>query len=110
MYVIWNLTRVCPWNCSFCCVSAIFANDKVDAEIKCAKEISHRRQLIFDEKIQVLQILASQDVKIDFSGGDPLFCEDDIKILEKAVSIIPAEKINVSMTGISLNQRKIDIL
>ena len=110
MYVIWNLTRVCPWNCTFCCVSAIFANDKIDAEIKSAKEISYRRQLIFDEKIQVLRILASQNVEIDFSGGDPLYCENDIKVLEKAVSIIPAEKIDVSMTGISLNQRKIDIL
>lgn len=110
MYVIWNLTRVCPWNCSFCCVAAIFANDKVDAEIKCAKEISHRRQLVFDEKIQVLKILASQDVEIDFSGGDPLFCEDDIKVLEKAVSIMPAEKIDVSMTGTALDQRKINIL
>ncbi len=110
MYVIWNLTRVCPWNCSFCCVSAIFANNKIDAEIKCAKEISRNRQLVFDEKIQVLRILAAQNVEIDFSGGDPLFCEDDIKVLEKAISIMPAEKIDVSMTGTLLNQRKIDIL
>ncbi|NMB48227.1 radical SAM protein [Candidatus Kuenenbacteria bacterium] len=110
MYVIWNLTRVCPWNCAFCCVAAIHAKNPRDAESKHALEVSNQRQLTFDEKISVLQILATQGVKIDFSGGDPLFYEDDIRVLEKAITLMPPERIDVSMTGSGLTKRKIRIL
>lgn len=26
--IIWNITRNCPWNCSFCCVNAIYKKDQ----------------------------------------------------------------------------------
>ena len=62
MYAIWNLTKVCPWDCSFCCMSAI----KVG-------QVNGGESLNFSEKIKVLEILATHKMKIDFSGGDPLY-------------------------------------
>ena len=65
MYAIWNLTKVCPWDCSFCCMSAI----KVG-------QVNGGESLNFSEKIKVLEILATHKMKIDFSGGDPLLLPD----------------------------------
>ncbi|MDD5528066.1 MAG: radical SAM protein [Patescibacteria group bacterium] len=100
MYAIWNLTNVCPWNCSFCCMSAVGS-----------KNITHQTKLLnFDEKMDVLRILASNNVKIDFSGGDPLFYSDDFSIVEEATKLLPKEMIDVSMTGVDFTQRKLSLV
>lgn len=104
MYVIWNLTRVCPWSCSFCCVSAIQAKGKdITAKQK-------RVELSYSQKIEVLNMIAEKNMIIDFSGGDPLYFEDDFAIVQKATKLLPPEKINVSMTGCKLSQTKIELL
>ena len=78
MYAIWNLTKVCPWDCSFCCMSAI----KVG-------QVNGGESLNSSEKIKVLEILATHKMKIDFSGGDPLYNPEDFAIVERAVEIMP---------------------
>ena len=99
MYAIWNLTDVCPWNCAFCCMSAKNLNAN-----------SLRDKLDIRKKIKILKILAANGVKIDFSGGDPLFRHEDFTVVEEATKILPKEKIDVSMTGYEFNKKKLHLL
>ncbi|PIX11388.1 hypothetical protein COZ73_02765 [Candidatus Falkowbacteria bacterium CG_4_8_14_3_um_filter_36_11] len=109
MYIIWNLTRVCPWNCDFCCVSAIQAKRRngnrntVFAEQK-------KKELTLNQKIEVLKMMASKNIIIDFSGGDPLYFQDDFEVVKKATEIIPSKMINISMTGCGITQDKVNLL
>lgn len=98
MYAIWNLTNACPWDCAFCCMSSK------------QKKVLGTKELSFSNKIRVLDCLVANDIKIDFSGGDPLFYPDDFNVVKKATDILPKEKIDVSTTGIRFNNRKIDLL
>ncbi|NCT54945.1 radical SAM protein [Candidatus Falkowbacteria bacterium] len=99
MYAIWNLTKVCPWDCSFCCMSAI----KVG-------QVDKGENLNFSEKVRVLEILAVHKMKIDFSGGDPLYNPENFAIVEKATEIMSRDFIDVSMTGVDFNERKLALL
>ena len=99
MYAIWNLTKGCPWDCSFCCMSAI----KVG-------RVDKGKNLNFSEKIRVLEILASHGMEIDFSGGDPLYSPEDFSIVKKATEIMPKNLIDVSMTSVDFNERKSALL
>lgn len=107
MYAIWNLTRVCPWNCAFCCVSAVYAKGKKKMRIAVEQK---DKELSFDQKLKVLKMIAEKNMIIDFSGGDPLYFKDDFAIVQKAIDLLPPEKINVSMTGCKLTQAKVDLL
>jgi len=100
MYAIWNLTNVCPWSCSFCCMSAVSAKSKK----------SNINVLTFEEKMQILHILVDNGVKIDFSGGDPLYYPDDFSVIESATKILPPEMIDVSMTGVDFNSSKLALV
>ncbi|MDD4271470.1 MAG: radical SAM/SPASM domain-containing protein [Patescibacteria group bacterium] len=107
MYIIWNLTRVCPWNCAFCCVSAVYAKGKERTQIIAEQK---KKELSFAQKLGVLKMIAGKNMIIDFSGGDPLYSEDDLAIVQKAIEFLPPEKINISMTGCELTQSKIELL
>lgn len=101
------MTRVCPWHCSFCCVSAIQAKGKEKMRIVAKQK---KTELSYGQKVEVLKMIAKKNMVIDFSGGDPLYFDDDFAIVQKATEILPPEKINVSMTGCKLSQTKIDLL
>ena len=80
MKVIWNLTRLCSWNCLICCVSAIHVNTE-QKEIVYMDLARIGEELLLDEKKKILDDLYDNNVEsIDFSGGDLLLREDDIKI------------------------------
>lgn len=101
MYAIWNLTRKCPWHCDICCVSRI--TDKSDK--------SREKELTFEEKLRVLKRLEEANLDhIDFSGGDPLFYQEDFKIIEEATKMFPKDMISVSTTGYDFNLEKINLL
>ena len=100
MYAIWNLTNICPWSCSFCCMSAVKA-----------EKINYQSNLLsIDTKLKILQILASNNVKIDFSGGDPLFFSDDFFIVEEAIKLMPKEMIDISITGVNFTSEKLALV
>ncbi len=98
MNVIWNLTRICPWNCSLCCVSAIYVNGR-NKELMKAKQKQMNKELLFSDKIKILNILAQYKFDVDFSGGDPLYYEEDDLVVKQATKCLPRKNINVSMTG-----------
>jgi MoaA/NifB/PqqE/SkfB family radical SAM enzyme len=109
MDVIWNLTRICPWDCAICCVTAIHACETTRHYLK-SQQRDYGKELSLAEKMQVLRDLCDEDCNIDFSGGDPLYYDEDRQVVEQATIWLPEDKINVSMTGVELTKRKIELL
>jgi MoaA/NifB/PqqE/SkfB family radical SAM enzyme len=73
-----------------------------------AKE--NKNFLSIETKMKILRILAENNVKIDFSGGDPLYYEDDFLVVEEATKLLPREMIDVSMTGINFTPQKLALI
>jgi len=105
--VIWNITRLCPFKCSFCCVSAIYIDNfrKVDES-----EILQYEELSFAKKIDILSQMGKDDFSIDFSGGDVLINSDNLKIIEFASAKFGKENIGLSIPGTFLDEKTIDFL
>ena len=109
MDVIWNLTRACPWDCAICCVSGSHVCNTTEHFIYSeAKEKGE--ELTLAEKLAVLKILADRNFEIDFSGGDPLYYDEDFRVVEQATRWLPSRKIGVSMTGSKITDTKLEIL
>ncbi len=107
MYAIWNLTNKCPWDCKFCCVSA--KKSTITGKVV-SLEQSVFKELDLETKLEILSQLIVNGIKIDFSGGDPLYFEDDYVVIGKAIEKLPKSMVNVSTTGASFNDRKLGIL
>jgi len=96
MDVIWNLTRACPWDCAICCVFGYHVCNTTERLVYSeAKEKGE--ELTLAEKLTVLKILADRGFEIDFSGGDPLYYDEDFQVVEQATRWLPSRKIGVSM-------------
>lgn len=109
MDVIWNLTRACPWDCAICCVSGFHVCNTTEYIVQSAQK-EKGKELTLAEKLTVLKILADKDFEIDFSGGDPLYYDEDFRIVEQATRWLPARKIGVSMTGSKITDAKLELL
>jgi len=109
MDVIWNLTRVCPWDCAICCVSALHVCNTTKYYLH-EYQKEDRKELTLAEKLAVLKILAEKDIDIDFSGGDPLYYNEDYQVIEQALRWIPSEKISISMTGSRITDVELSLL
>lgn len=109
MDIIWNLTRVCPWDCAICCITALHACETTKFYLK-KKQKDYGMELSLAEKMQVLKDLCDEGCDIDFSGGDPLYYNEDLQVVEQATIWLPASNISVSMTGVELTRKKIELL
>lgn len=109
MDVIWNLTRICPWDCAICCVTALHACETTKLYLK-RRQNDYGKELSLAEKMQALRDLCDEAFNIDFSGGDPLYYNEDLQVVEQATMWLPSDKISVSMTGVDLTERKIELL
>jgi len=92
-----------------CCVSAFCEHDVTKNSFRIAKNEKYKELNLF-EKLKVLRILAERNSEIDFSGGDPLYYDEDFRVVEQATYWLPSIKISVSMTGSKLSQNKLDLL
>ncbi|MFH0814567.1 MAG: radical SAM/SPASM domain-containing protein [Candidatus Falkowbacteria bacterium] len=109
MDAIWNLTRACPWDCEICCVSGLHVCTTTKHLVQSnAKEKGE--ELTLAEKLTVLKMLADKDCEIDFSGGDPLYYDEDFRVVEQATRWLPSRKIGVSMTGSKITDAKLELL
>lgn len=97
--VIWNLTQECPWSCNICAVSA----RPIGSFSRSSCELS------LDEKKKVLKQLAKGTFEIDFSGGDPLYREEDLLIVKEATRSFPKDALGVSITGARFDERKLEV-
>lgn len=124
--IIWNLTRICPWDCAVCCVAAVQARKKGDFILLRSGDltqtevikfdpnngsifdqaVAHRQQrgleLTFEEKLRVLDHLESFLPKIDISGGDPLSVSENMRVLTEASRRFGRQQITLTATGAGL--------
>ncbi len=63
-------------------------------------------ELSLDQKLRVLDNLKGIDFKIDFSGGDPLVCSENLKVLKYAAKKYGKERISITTTGVGLSKIK----
>lgn len=124
--VIWNVTRLCMWDCDVCCVDA--THIKANAKEICLKSNSLQdstiitrdrnvgdiyaqaekylqdsgQELSFKEKLTVLDNLQDFEPKIDFSGGDPFISKDTIKLIHEASNRFGRNNVTVTATGAGL--------
>lgn len=97
--VVWNVTRLCPFACSFCCVSAI--------RVKGFKQIQStdddipivEGELSFNQQSEVLNQMRADDFKVDFSGGDLLINPRNIDLIIQASEKFGQENIGLSIPG-----------
>lgn len=109
MDVIWNLTKICPWDCAICCITAFHACETTKLYLK-RRQKDYGQELSLAEKMQVLRDLCNEGFDIDFSGGDPLYYNEDLQVIEQATMWLPTDKISVSTTGVELTKSKIELL
>lgn len=109
MDIIWNLTRACPWDCAICCVSAFHVCNTTEYLVRSTQK-EKGKELTLVEKLTVLKMLAEKDFEIDFSGGDPLYYDEDFQVVEQATRWLPSRKIGVSMTGSKITDTKLELL
>ena len=129
--VIWNLTRLCGWDCSICCVDAIHVRKSADGRALLASEalqrvesvvrkgnedafsaaarhFQHRgSELGLEAKLRILEHLEGFDVKLDFSGGDPLVLEENWIVLSEAARRFGSSRITLTATGRGISANKV---
>ena len=78
------------------------------------KALYHRQlsglELTFDEKIRILNNIDELDTSIDFAGGDPLACAENILILFQASKLFGKNNISITSTGHSISRYPIDTI
>ena len=78
------------------------------------KALYHRQassfELTFDEKIKILNNIDNSDTSIDFAGGDPLACAENILILSQASKIFGKNNISITSTGHSISRYPINTI
>lgn len=101
--VIWNLTRLCSWNCLICCVAAVHVNNMQKDEIH-KRMVNVGKELSLSDKLKIVDDLCENKIdSIDFSGGDLLLRDDDIKLVQYAATKFPKECLSISIPGTRLN-------
>jgi MoaA/NifB/PqqE/SkfB family radical SAM enzyme len=124
--IIWNITRLCPWDCPCCCVDAIHVSRKGSrieirsnalsdtgyiqvtgpgqSSFDLAREEFQERnlELSLQAKLQILENLRGFKPKIDFSGGDPLTNSETIHVIREAALRFGKESVTLTSTGIGM--------
>jgi MoaA/NifB/PqqE/SkfB family radical SAM enzyme len=129
--IIWNLTRLCPWDCSVCCVDAVQVTKSFRDQVTLrSRGLSQRETLLTSgadaysvaaahyptlelnlaQKIQVLENLHGYKVKLDISGGDPLAVPENWSLLMAAADRIGKANITLTATGKGVRRRDIERL
>ena len=93
--VIYDMTRRCPWNCSICCMGAQPGLDALTGELPLERKLS-----LMDELAQVNQL---RDVRVDFSGGEPLTHQQNLEVITRAAQLLGREKVGLSASGFRID-------
>jgi MoaA/NifB/PqqE/SkfB family radical SAM enzyme len=131
--IIWNITRVCPWDCAQCCVDAYHVTRNGEgvgirhsglAETITLKDAGPRQifdaaaaemvrrglELSLADKLRVVDALAGYDAEIDFSGGDPLVVSENLEVIRHASGKFGRENVSVTATGPGMAHYRVDEL
>lgn len=93
--VIYDITKKCPWNCCICCMGASSGCDVMSTELPLDRKLS----LMSDLE----EVNAFRDVYIDFSGGEIFTNMENLRVVEKAASILGKEKVGISSSGYQMS-------
>ncbi len=129
--IIWNITKICGWDCEFCCVDAyhvsknkneicimskglteenrILSKGSIGKQFELAKDflITKKMEIGLSNKLQILNNI-NLNSEIDFSGGDPLLLQENLTIIEKAAQKFGKENISITATGIGFSLIDVD--
>lgn len=132
--LIWNMTLICPHDCQICCVDAVHVSRKGGNIVVRSGGLAKIDQLpikpgpqsIFDQalefrqsqglelnlagKLRVIDHLSGFDARIDFSGGDALILEENLRVLEVASNRLGREQLTLTATGAGLTKFNADAL
>ena len=123
---IWTLDRICAWNCSFCCVDALyvrkegqdiliqsnghnlsfpFLEDGENIYTQAAKRLGEERlALSVEKKLEILDNLRGVNPRIDFSGGDLLLLPENLEVIKRASELFGRNNIGVTTTGVGMEK------
>lgn len=105
--VIWNITKVCPWKCDFCCIGAKYISPNSSNLSKRINLLKNNQvELGLEHKLAIIDNLDSKMLKFDFSGGDPLFIPENTDVLENLSKKFGAENISLTSTSVGLRTLK----
>ncbi|MCX6952983.1 MAG: hypothetical protein NTV51_12575 [Verrucomicrobia bacterium] len=126
--LIWNVSLVCPSDCSICCVDAVQPRKKAGGRVELYRDehrtpetfelkqgenifdasahyLQHKgEELTLAEKLRVLDNLAGNDVRLDLSGGDVLIVRENLELLHTAARRLGRENITLTATGVGLSR------
>lgn len=105
--IIWNLTRACVWNCSFCCVAAEYI-PKFNSEKNSCTTLES--ELNYECKKKVIDNLEKGKYRIDFSGGELLIDPCNINLIRYASDKLGKENIGVSISGAFVDDNVVALL
>lgn len=131
--IIWNITRVCPWDCAQCCVDAYHVTRDGDTvsvrhsglaetivlrgvptkqifDVAAAEMVRRGLELSLADKLRVVDALAGYDADIDFSGGDPLVVSENLEVIQHASQKFGRENVSVTATGAGMAHYRADVL
>lgn len=78
------------------------------------KALHHRQrkglELTLKDKLKVIDNLGTEHAHIDFAGGDPLACAENLIVIMAAAEKYGRENISVTSTGHSLSRYPLDVL
>ena len=131
LHIIWNITRICPWCCSICCVDAVHVSRRSRGVLVRSHGLARLRVLpgeggrgIYDtaaayvqqegweldigKKLAVVDHIATcrRPIELDFSGGDPLVVADNLEVMRHAAEVLGRDSISVTTTGAGLRLRE----
>lgn len=108
--IVWNLTRLCPFRCSFCCVSATYVHGFQQVHPIDDDTPVIEGELSFNQQVEVLKQLDPNKFKIDFSGGDILINPRNIDLILIASEKFGTENIGLSIPGTFTTPQAIETL
>lgn len=109
--IIWNITKACPWNCSFCCISAYhlpLSDKSLESELTRLKETGI--ELSLEEKLRIVENLDESSFEVDVSGGEPLLFEENVEIIKRLSQKLGRENISITPTSVGLTLVGLDFL
>ena len=102
--IIWNVTRLCPWNCKICCMGAIYVPNftKVTSEI-----LKSHNELSLKDKKNIVDQLSEMNVRVDFSGGELLINDENLELIKYAGLKLKKENVGISVSGMFFDKKHI---
>jgi len=96
--IIWNITRDCFWNCSYCCTSANGDHKRKNSKLS------------LEDKLKIVKNIDCRNVSIDISGGDPFIQKENIEVITELSKKFGREHLSVTATGRGLESVNLDYL